>query len=86
MIVALILPLLLQSAEPPVPGWNCDDPMVQQEMNWCVGQDYAAANAELNAQWKIIAGIMKERDAGMEADFGPLNPETPREDAAARMA
>lgn len=86
MIAALILPLLVQSAEPPVPGWNCDDPMVQQEMNWCAGQDYAAADAELNAQWKITAAIMKERDTGMEADFGPINPVTPREDAAARMA
>lgn len=86
MIASLLLPLLLQSTESPVPGWNCDDPMVQQEMNWCAGQDYAAADAELNAQWKITASIMKERDTGMEADFGPINPSTPREDAAARMA
>lgn len=86
MIASLLLPLLAQSAEPPVPDWNCDDPMVQQEMNWCAGQDYAAADAELNTQWKITAAIMKERDAGMEADFGPINPVTPREDAAARMA
>jgi len=86
MIAALILPLLLHSAEPPVPGWNCDDPMVQQEMNWCAGQDYAAADAQLNAQWKITAAVMKERDAGMTADFGPINPSTPREHAEARMA
>jgi uncharacterized protein YecT (DUF1311 family) len=86
MIASLLLPLLLQSTEPPVPGWNCDDPLVQQEMNWCAGQDYAAADAELNAQWKITASIMKERDTGMEADFGPINPVTPREHAAARMA
>lgn len=86
MIASLLLPLLAQSTEPPVPDWNCDDPMVQQEMNWCAGQDYAAADAELNTQWKITAAIMKERDAGMEADFGPINPVTPREDAAARMA
>lgn len=63
MIASLIFPLLLQSAEPPVPGWNCDDPMVQQEMNWCAAQDYAAADAELNAQWKITAAAMKARDA-----------------------
>ncbi len=86
MIASLLLPLLLQSAEPPVASWNCDDPMVQQEMNWCAGQDYAAADAELNAQWKTTAAIMKERDTGMEADFGPIDPVTPREDAAARMA
>ncbi len=86
MIASLLLPLLMQSAQPPVPGWNCDDPVVQQEMNWCAAQDYAAADAELNAQWKITAAITKERDTGMEADFGPINPESPREDAAARMA
>lgn len=90
MMPLLLLPLLLQTATmaeaPPVPGWNCDDPVVQQEMNWCAGQDHAAADAELNAQWKITASIMKARDTGMEADFGPINPVTPREDAAARMA
>ena len=43
MISSLVLPLLLQSAEPPVPGWNCANPMVQQEMNWCAGQDLEAA-------------------------------------------
>lgn len=86
MIATLILPLMMQAAEPPVSGWNCDDPVVQQEMNWCAGQDYAEADAELNAQWKITAAIMRERDAGMEADFGPINPVTPREDLAARMA
>ena len=62
MIAAIILPLLLQSAEPPVPEWNCDDPMVQQEMNWCAGQEYEVADAELNAQWKVTAAAMKQRD------------------------
>ncbi len=86
MIASLILQLLAQAAQPPNPDWNCDNPMVQQEMNWCTGQDYAAADVELNAQWKITAAIMRERDAGMEADFGPINPVTPHEEAAARMA
>jgi uncharacterized protein YecT (DUF1311 family) len=85
MTLTLLLPLLAQAAQPPVPEWNCKDPVVQQEMNWCAGQDYAAADAELNAQWKITASIMKERDAGTDDDFGPLNPVTPSEDAAARM-
>jgi len=81
-----LLPLLMQAAQPPVPGWNCDEPMVQQEINWCAAQDFAAADAELNAQWTITASLMKARDAGMTTDFGPLNPETPSEDAAARKA
>ena len=74
MIASLVLPLLLQSGPvqeaPPVPGWNCKDPLVQQEMNWCAGQDYAAADAELNAQWKITAAAMKASDADFAANGG----------------
>jgi uncharacterized protein YecT (DUF1311 family) len=62
MIATLIFPLMLQSAEPPVPGWNCDDPQVQQEMNWCAGRDFAVADERLNAQWKITSEVMKQRD------------------------
>ncbi len=69
MIAPLFLPLLLQSAEPPVPGWNCEDPRYQQEMNWCAAQDYAAADAELNAQWTITAAAMKAQDASF-AEYG----------------
>ncbi len=86
MIASLLLPMMMQSAEPPVPGWNCKDPIAQQEMNWCAGQDYAAADAELNAQWKITVEAMKRRDAEVGEEFGPLNPAIPREGAAARMA
>jgi uncharacterized protein YecT (DUF1311 family) len=72
MIASLILPLLLQSGvmpeEPPVPEWNCDEPLYQQEMNWCAGQAYFAADAELNAQWKITVAHMKTRDAEFAAD------------------
>jgi uncharacterized protein YecT (DUF1311 family) len=63
LIATLILPLLAQAAEPPVPGWNCDDPQVQQEMNWCAGRDFAVADERLNAQWKITSEVMKHRDA-----------------------
>jgi uncharacterized protein YecT (DUF1311 family) len=62
MIASLFLPLLAQSAQPPVPEWNCADPQVQQEMNWCAGQEYEAADAALNAQWKVTAAVMKQRD------------------------
>jgi uncharacterized protein YecT (DUF1311 family) len=62
MIASLILPLLAQAAAPPVPGWNCKDPQVQAEMNWCAGQEYGAADAALNAQWKLTAEVMKQCD------------------------
>jgi uncharacterized protein YecT (DUF1311 family) len=71
MIASLILPMLAQAAEPPMPGWNCDNPIVQQEMNWCAGQDYAAADAKLNLQWKITAAEMKARDAQFAASSSP---------------
>lgn len=72
MIASLLLPLLLQSAPtpepPPVPEWNCDEPQYQQEMNWCAGQDYLAADTELNAQYKITVEAMKASDAAYAAD------------------
>jgi uncharacterized protein YecT (DUF1311 family) len=69
MITALFLPLLLH-ATPPNPAWNCDDPQAQQEMNWCAGQDYAAADAALNAQWRLTREAMKARDAEFAAQSG----------------
>ncbi|MFN3863366.1 MAG: lysozyme inhibitor LprI family protein [Erythrobacter sp.] len=63
MMVTLLVPLLAQAAQPPVPEWNCADPQFQQEMNWCAGQEFAAADAALNAQWAATAEVMKARDA-----------------------
>ncbi len=64
MIATLILPLVAQAAEP-LP--ECDqkeaDMGIQQAMNQCAGRDFAVADAELNAQWKITAAAMKQQDA-----------------------
>jgi len=46
-----------------VDEWNCENPQVQQEMNWCAGRDFAVADERLNAQWKITSEVMKQRDA-----------------------
>lgn len=59
MIAAL---LLLAEAVPPDPSWDCAQPQVQQEMNWCAGQDFARADAALNAQWKQSAAEAKRLD------------------------
>lgn len=68
MIATLILPLLLQSAEP-LP--ECDEKAaemgIQQPMNQCAWRDFVIADRELNAQWKITVAAMKERDA----DYAP---------------
>ncbi len=61
-MIAPLLVLALQAA-PPNPAWNCDDPQFQQEMNWCAGQDFEAADRELNAQWALTRAAMKARDA-----------------------
>lgn len=66
MIYALApLLVLLQpagAAVPPNPNWNCDDPVVQQEMNWCAAQDYKAADDQLNAQWSQTREEMRRQD------------------------
>lgn len=74
MIASLLLPLLLQSAQPPVPGWNCENPMVQQEMNWCAGQDLEAAERALEVQWQAALAAMKEQDAAF-AEIGGFEPD-----------
>lgn len=62
----MILSLLLAAAAPANPDWNCTDPQAQQEMNWCAAQEYAKADAALNAQWKKTAAAMKERDSDLD--------------------
>lgn len=56
---AVILALLLAAG---APDWNCDDPQVQQEMNYCAAQEFHKADTALNIQWKQTAAEMKARD------------------------
>jgi uncharacterized protein YecT (DUF1311 family) len=67
MIAVLVLPLILQSATPPNAAWNCKDPQFQQEMNWCAGQDYEAADQVMNTQWRATREAMKARDTEFAA-------------------
>lgn len=64
----MILTLLLALAASDDREWNCDEPVAQQEMNWCASQDFHKADAALNAQWKLTAAAMKRRD---ERDGAP---------------
>ncbi|MEZ5737912.1 MAG: lysozyme inhibitor LprI family protein [Novosphingobium sp.] len=61
--------LLATAASADEPQWNCDEPVAQQEMNWCAARDYEKANAELNVQWKKTATEMKRRDAEWDSSF-----------------
>lgn len=63
----MIFALLLMAGAPSDPGWNCDEPQVQQEMNWCAGQEYKRADEALNAQWSETAAVLKRRDAERDA-------------------
>ena len=56
----MILSLILAAG---APGWNCDDPQAQQEMNWCAAREFERADKALNAQWKLTSEEMNRRDA-----------------------
>lgn len=60
-----LLPLLLMASEPAL---DCDNAMTQMAMNHCAHLDYEAADAALNAQWKITAATMKQRDENFDSD------------------
>jgi uncharacterized protein YecT (DUF1311 family) len=49
----------------------CDELANQAEMNACAHQEFAAADAALNAQWKKTAAVMKTRD---EQDYDDGRP------------
>lgn len=58
----MIFSLLLLAAGAGEPQWNCAQPQVQQEMNWCAARDFERADARLNAQWARTVAAMKQRD------------------------
>ena len=71
MIAATFVPLMLLTPAPPVPEWNCENPQVQQEMNWCAAREFDIEDALLNAQWKESVDAMKARDDAFAAsDLG----------------
>ncbi|GGJ62205.1 lysozyme inhibitor LprI family protein [Sphingopyxis bauzanensis] len=54
--------LLLLAATADDPSIDCDNQRYQVEMNYCAGKDYEVADVALNAQWKLTAATMRERD------------------------
>ncbi|MBP1848689.1 lysozyme inhibitor LprI family protein [Rhizobium halophytocola] len=48
------------------PEVDCDNANTQMEMNICAGEDYDAADADLNAQWKITRKAMADIDADID--------------------
>ena len=62
MILIAALALAAVEEEP-----NCHDPRSQPEMNACAYIEYEKADTAMNAAWKPLLAIMKDRDK----DFDP---------------
>ncbi|MEO5706459.1 MAG: lysozyme inhibitor LprI family protein [Alteraurantiacibacter sp.] len=60
--MTIALALLLAQAGAAPEGPDCAKAVVQQEMNYCAAQEFHAADAEMNAQWRITAAQMRRRD------------------------
>ena len=43
-------------------NWNCDDPQVQQEMNYCAEQEWKEADRRLNAEYRKARAAMQNLD------------------------
>lgn len=63
MILATFLAMAAAAQEPEV---DCDNAMAQFELNACAYKDYERADAAMNAQWKVTAARMKERDRELD--------------------
>lgn len=64
MIAAAALLMLAQGGA--AATLNCDNAQTQAEMNICAAQEFAASDAELNAQWELTAAAMKALDAEVD--------------------
>jgi uncharacterized protein YecT (DUF1311 family) len=62
MILTAVLVLAATVQEAP----NCKDPQSQSEMTVCTYIDFEAADAAMNAEWKPLLAIMKDRDKDFE--------------------
>jgi uncharacterized protein YecT (DUF1311 family) len=47
---------------------DCDNAQTQTEMNICAAREFAASDAELNAQWEKTAAAMKALDAELDRE------------------
>ena len=66
MIATAALLMLAQGGAAANATLDCDDAQTQTQMNICAAQEFAASDAELNAQWALTAAAMKALDAGLD--------------------
>ena len=43
-------------------NWNCENPQVQQEMNYCAEQEWKEADRRLNAEYRKARAAMQNLD------------------------
>ena len=58
-----VLAFSLQAAGPSAEAPDCAEPLTQTAMTICAGQEYARADAELNAVWRELRAMAKSEDA-----------------------
>lgn len=58
-MISLTLAMLLSAQDP---QWNCANPQVQQEMNYCAAQDAERADAELNTVYRTAIASAQAAD------------------------
>jgi len=71
MFSILLLLSSPQLEELPEGDQEAMDAGVQQEMNICAAREFVAADAELNAQWRITRAAMKKRDESWDEGSPP---------------
>ena len=68
MISALLLLAMVAAPGQDGGALDCENAMTQSAMTMCAAQDYDAADAALNVQWKKTAALMKAQDASFDYD------------------
>ncbi|WP_077145093.1 lysozyme inhibitor LprI family protein [Sphingopyxis sp. KK2] len=65
----MLMSLMLLAAAAQEPAVDCENAQYQVEMNFCAGKEYDAADAELNAQWKLTVAALKARDKTIDRSY-----------------
>lgn len=65
----MLMSLMLLAAAAQDPEIDCDNAQYQVEMNFCAGKDYDAADAALNAQYKLTVAALKARDKTIDRSY-----------------
>jgi uncharacterized protein YecT (DUF1311 family) len=65
----MLMSLMLLASAAQDPEIDCENPQYQVEMNFCAGKEYDAADAALNAQWKLTVAEIKRRDKDIDRSY-----------------